>query len=578
MGKLAELFGRGRGSAPNEARTSLENPSVPLSLASFLGWLGAGEPTASGEIVNVQTALQVTDFYIGVRYLAQAISSLPLVIYEVKADGSKERVDHDLTWLIATEPNDEMSAPSFWESQIGAMACAGNSYAEIIRDFGGRCRGLYPLSPGVTEPRRNNKTGVLEYVTRAGMESGRERVIQKEDMIHCPLFSFDGLKGFSPVTMARQTLGLARASEKFGARFFGNGAVPLQMLTPEAGNIVTPTQAASIKESFERSFGGENALRTAVLTGAWKLQAMGLSPEDCQFILTQQFTRSRIAGLLGLPPHVLGDTTRLSNNNHENQTLQLVTDTFRPYCNRIEKELLRKLMPRTGPKAYSYIVEFDFTERQRGDFVTTQQGFALGRQWGWLSANDVRRALGMNPGGAELDIFLSPLNMLDAKQVLNPPEDPPKGTGDPLDDGQGADPASDPEPDANERTVLARYVARYGKQFVDAFHRAGSDLAKLAAELGPVVISIADGAIHADPFGVRDDGAAAAISGEVVGAVIRRLKKRGAAWVFSEQLCRDEFRRVIRAVHIQSARQNAVTIAVLELAEPETEEEEVHVD
>ena len=470
-----------------------------------------------------------------------------------------------------------MAAPAFWESQIGAMACAGNSYAEIIRDFGGRPRGLYPLSPGVTEPRRNNRTGVLEYVTRAGMDSGRERVIAKEDMIHCPLFSFDGLKGFSPVTLARQTLGLARATETFGANFFGNGAVPLQMLTPEAGNIVTPEQVAMLKESFERNYGGENQLRTAIMTGAWKMQAMGLSPEDCQFILTQSFTRSRIAGLLGLPPHVLGDTTRLSNNNHENQTLQLVTDTFRPYCNRIEKELLRKLMPRSGPKAYSYIIEFDFTERQRGDFVTTQQGFALGRQWGWLSANDVRRALGMNPGGPELDIFLSPLNMLDAKQVLNPPEDPPKPTGDPLDDGQGADP--DAEPDANERTVLARYVVSYGRQFVDAFRRAGADLAKLAAELQPVVAVIADGAIHADPFGIRDDSAAASIAGDATAAVIRRLKKRGAAWVFSEQLCRDEFRRVVRAVHIQSARQNAAAAAARQLAAPETtEEEEVHAD
>lgn len=573
MGKLGRFGAAARALMGNEQRTSLENPSVPLSLSSFLGWLGAGEPTASGEIVNVQTALQVTDFYIGVRYLAQAISSLPLVIYEVKGDGSKERVDHDLTWTIATEPNDEMSAPTFWESQIGAMACAGNSYAEIIRDFGGRCRGLYPLSPGVTEPRRNKKTGELEYVTRSGMDSGRERVIPKENMVHCPLFSFDGLKGFSPVTMARQTLGLARASEKFGAKFFGNGAVPLQMLTPETGNRPTPEQVSQLKESFERSYGGENQLRTAVLTGAWKLQAMGLSPEDCQFILTQQFTRSRIAGLLGLPPHVLGDTTRLSNNNHENQTLSLVTDTFRPYCNRIEKELLRKLMPRSGPKAFSYVIEFDFTERQRGDFVTTQQGFALGRQWGWLSANDVRRALGMNPGGKELDIYLSPLNMADAKQVLDPPDPKaPVSNTSPLDDGQ------DPEPDANERAVLARYTVSYGRPFVDTFRAAGTDLAKLAAGLEPVVAMIADGAIHADPFGTRDDAAPGRIASDAVAAVIRRLKKRGAAWVFSEQLCRDEFRRVIRAVHIQSARQNAAAAAARQLAVPETEEEEVHAD
>lgn len=556
MGILTRLAGAGRALVGNEHRTSLENPSVPLSLASFLGWLGAGEPTASGEIVNVQTALQITDFYIGIRCITESVSSLPLVIYEVKDNGTKERVDHDLTWILANEPNDEMAAPPFWESQVGAMACAGNSYAEIIRDNGGRVRGLYPLSPGVTDPRRNTKTGLLEYATRSGMTDGRERVIAKEDMIHCPLFSFDGLKGFSPVTMARQTLGLARASEKFGAKFFGNGAVPLSILTPEVGNVVTPEKAAAIKESFERNYGGENALRTAVLTGAFKLQTLGFSPEDCQFILTQQFTRSRIAGLLRVPPHMIGDTTRLSNNNHENQTLQFVTDCLRPYLNRIEKELVRKLMPRSGPKAFRYAIEFDVTERQRGDFVTTQQGFALGRQWGWLSANDVRRALGMNPGGAELDIYLSPLNMLDANQVLNPPDEPE-------DDQAGA------ALDEGQRTILARYVVRYGKSFVEAFRRGGTDLDRLAAELRPVVTSIADGAVHKDPFASRDDDAPGQIAAGAVDGVIRRLKKRGPAWIFNERLCRDEFRRVIRAVHIHSARQSAATQAERELADPE---------
>lgn len=560
MGIFAELLAEQRQSAIEKRGNSLENPSVPLSLASFLGWLGAGEPTASGEVVNVQTALQVTDFYVGVRYLTQALASIPPVVNEIKSNGAKERVDHDLTWILATEPNDEMAAPPFWESQFGAMACAGNSYAEIIRDNGGRVRGLYPLSPGVTEPRRNHRTGVLEYATRSGMSSGNERVIAKENMAHCPLFSFDGLKGFSPVTMARQTLGLARASEKFGAKFFGNGAVPLSVFTPETGNVVDDKKAAQLKESFERNYGGENALRTAVLTGHWKLQTLGLSPEDMQFILTQQFTRTRLAALLGIPPHAIGDTTRLSNNNHENQTLQLITDTFRPYCNRVAKELTRKLMPRSGPKAFKYIIEFDFTERQRGDFVTTQQGFALGRQWGWLSANDVRRALGMNPGGAELDIYLSPLNMLDAKQVLNPPEvEEDDAAGAAMDEGQ--------------RTILARYVVRYGKPFAGAFRRAGSDLSKLGGELQPVVASIADGALHQDPFGARDDNAPGRIAGEAIDAVIRRLKKRGPAWIFSEAICRDEFRRVIRSIHIGAARESAAIRAVRQLAQEEEEED-----
>ena len=553
MGIFAGLLAEQRQSLSIERRNSLDNPSIPLSLASFLGWLGGGEPTAAGEVINVQSALQVTDLYIATRCITEAVASLPIYVYELKDDGTKERVDHDLTWILANEPNDEMAAPPFWESQVGAMALAGNSYAEIMRDGAGRPRGLYPLSPGVTAPKREPQSGKLVYVTTSGMPDARERVIQKEDICHCPLFCFDGLKGFSPVTLARQTLGLGKAAEKFGARLFGNGAVPFSVFTPEAGNRVTPDDAARLKESFERNYGGENQLRTAVLTGAWKLQQLGLDMEDCQFILTQQFTRTRIAALMRVPPHMIGDTTRLSNKNHENETLQFVIDCLRAYLTRIEKELTRKLFPRLGPKAYRYVVEFDVTERERGDFVTTQQGFALGRQWGWLSANDVRRARGMNPGGPELDIYLLPMNMIDARQALQAPAEP---------DDDGAAAVLDP----NQRTILGRYAVRFGRQFVRAFRSVGSDLSRLPNELKPVIAAMADSAITRDPFEPADDGIAERIASEVMDGVMRRLKRRGAAWVFSQELCRDEFRRAMRAIHIRAAKESAAITAGRQLA------------
>jgi hypothetical protein len=173
----------------------------------------------------------------------------------------------------------------------------------------------------------------------------------------------------------------------------------------------------------------------------------------------------------------------------------------------------------------------------------------------------------MNPGGAELDIYLSPLNMLDAKQALTMPA---PGAGQEEDDAAGA--AGDGGLDEGQRTVLARYVVRYGKPFVDAFRRAGSDPARLRSELQPVVASIADGAIHRDPFGPRDDEAANRIAGEVGEGVMRRMKKAGPAWIFSESLCRDEFRRVVRAIHIRSARESAAIVATRQL-EAEKEEE-----
>lgn len=377
MGIFAELLEEQRASRATESRASLDNPSVPLSLASFLAWMGSGEPTASGEIINAATALQISDVYSCVRVITESCASLPPQVFEVQPTGVRERVDHDLEWILSVEPNDEMSGPTFWESFVGAMALTGNGYAEIIRDAAMRVAGLYPLNPNVTGPRRR-KDGVLEYVTTSGMENGRERVIAKDDMFHCPLFSLDGLKGLSPVTMARQMLGLARAAEKFGARFFGNGAFPGGILSPDPqGGAVTDKQKADLKESWERNYGGENARRVAVMTAPWKWQAIGLSPEDSQFLGTQQFTRTRIASLFRLNPHQIGDTTRLSNNNAEQLNISFVTDTLRPYLNRIEKEIQRKLLPRVGPKAYRFVVRFDVTERLRGDFKSTMDGIAV---------------------------------------------------------------------------------------------------------------------------------------------------------------------------------------------------------
>ena len=541
-----------------EERASIENPAVPLSLSSFLSWMGAGEPTASGEIINVANALQISAVYSCVRLIAESVASLPLVIYECHADGTRERVDHDLTWILANEPNDEMSAATFWESFAGSVAISGNGYAEIIRDRGGNSRGLYPLHSGVTQPRRLNN-GELVYVTTSGMPNGRERIILKEDVVHCPLFCFDGLKGFSPITQARQMLGLARAAEKFGAKFFGNGAYPGGLLTPEVGNNVTDKQKADLKESWERSYGGENQKRVAVLGGAWKWQQISISPEDSQFIGTQQYTRSQIAGLFRVAPHMIGDTTRLSNNNHENQSLQFVTDTLRPYLNRIEKELVRKLMPRTGQKAYKYEIEFDVSERMRGDFVTTQQGLALGRQWGWLSANDVRRALGMNPGGKELDIYLSPLNMADADVVLNPPE-PPKAAlpalpvADGADDGQGVEEDDEPK----TRALLARFAIQHGPAFVKAF--------RAQADLRPVLRSIASSSFSFEmPLGFEPDAALDRITDGALEAVQRRMKRNEGQSV-TEQLCRAEFSRVVRSIHINVAREVAALEAERQLA------------
>lgn len=568
MGILAGVLDdqRSRLAARFESRASLDNPSTPLSLASFLNWLGSGEPTASGEIINASTALQISDVYSCVRVIVEAIGSLPLEVFEVHDDGRREKVEHDLTWVLSTEPNDEMSAPTFWESYTGGMALVGNGYAEILRNGRGLPAGLYPLNPNLTTPRRNGRTGVLEYATSSGMPNGRERVIAKEDIFHCPLFCLDGLKGLSPISMARQMLGLARATEKFGAKFFGNGAFPGGILSPDPTmtGTITPEQKANLKESWERNYGGDNARRIAVLTSPWKWQSIGLSPEDSQFLGTQQFTRTRIASLFRLNPHQIGDTTRLSGNNAEQLNLGFVIDTLRPYLNRVEKEANRKLFSRNGPKAYRLEVRFDVSERLRGDFKSTMDGISVARQWGLFTINDGRRQIGLNPIGKEGDVCMVPVNMqaaerlLDTEPLADQPLDPDPDGGKKLpapkdpDDDQDDD---DEDDEKGKRSILGRYAMQFGPAFVQAMRNAAGDVAELRNTLPGVVEGLAQRAASEHPFTVWPEGVLEKIGREAAESSLRRLERKGLPSDPDQRFCRDEFRRIVRSVHIQTARE-----------------------
>ncbi|MGC2656931.1 MAG: phage portal protein [Bryobacteraceae bacterium] len=407
--RLSRVFRELRSSDP------LNNPAIPLSSAGFLAWLANGEPTAAGEIVNETTALQQNSVYSCVRVIAGDCASLPCRLFQITGSGRKQETEHDLAQLLRYEPNAEMTAFTFWESIVGSLALTGNGYAEIQRQpYTAKVLGLWPLHPRLTTPKRVNDE--LVYETTDGEMNGRVRTIKSADMLHIPLFSFSGLYGFSPIALARQGIGLARAAERFGGRFFGNGARPSGVLSNQTE--MDPKQIRDMKDTWKQMVGGENNGGIAVLPGNWTYQQIGISPEDSQFLQTRNYQRTEIAALMGVPPHRIGDTSRMSNNNAEQQNLGYVIDTLRVYLSRIEQEIKRKLLPRTERDTGLVVAEFDVSERLRGDFKTTMEGFAVGKQWGFFSTNYIRRKLGENPIGQLGDVYCVPLNMKNADLLL----------------------------------------------------------------------------------------------------------------------------------------------------------------
>jgi HK97 family phage portal protein len=249
------------------------------------------------------------------------------------------------------------------------------------------------------------------------MKDGNYRVIAAADILHFPLFSLDGIKGVGPIRAAREAFASARAMEKYGARFFANGAQPPSLLIRK-GAAPDPKVQAEIRESWKAAHSGENQHSQGFLYGDWDVKTIGLDPQDTQFIAARNYTRADIAAMFKINPQMVGSLERMSNNNWTGQQLAFVIDTLRPIIIRIEQEIQRKLLPTVGRNAGRLFVTFDVTERLRGDFEAQTRTLALGRQWGILTSDECRVVLGYNPvGDAAGSALIYPVNMANMEQL-----------------------------------------------------------------------------------------------------------------------------------------------------------------
>jgi HK97 family phage portal protein len=301
---------------------------------------------------------------------------------------------------------------------VAHLNLRGNSYAEIQRNAAGDPVALWNLDPRKTEPVRLGVSGDLWYKTSDGMTAGQTRVIAAKDMLHVVLFSWDGIQGISPVAMLRQTLGLAISQQKFSARILKNNAVPSIALVSDAK--IKPEDKMKMRSDWEALQTGSSQGRVAVIDQGMTIERLGLSAEDSELLASRSFSRSEIAAAFRVPASMVGDLTRLSNSNHEQQSLDFVQSSLIPILKRIEIEFRRKLLPPSpiGQPNKSFI-QFDVRERLRGDFASTMNGYATGKQWGFYSTNDVRRELGENPIGPVGDVYWTPVNMQNSELLLD---------------------------------------------------------------------------------------------------------------------------------------------------------------
>jgi len=353
-------------------------------------------PTTSGKSVNEFTAMQTTAVYSCVRILSEALASLPLHIYRYAPNGKERVYEHPLYRILHDEPNSEMTSFVFRETLMSHLLIWGNAYAQVIRDGAGRVVALYPLLPDKVAVGRDNKGEIFYTYARTSDEKPNFKdystvVLRKQDVLHIPGLGFDGLVGYSPIAMAKNAVGMTLACEEYGASFFANGANPGGVLE-HPGVLKDPKK---VRDSWNEVYrGANNAHKVAVLEEGLKYQQIGIPPEEAQFLETRKFQINEIARLYRIPPHMVGDLEKSSFSNIEQQSLEFVKYTLDPWVIRWEQALQRSLLL---PKEKSeYFIKLNVDGLLRGDYQSRMNGYSIGRQNGWLSANDIREMEDMN--------------------------------------------------------------------------------------------------------------------------------------------------------------------------------------
>ncbi|CCI63005.1 portal protein [Streptococcus phage Javan122] len=352
--------------------------------------------TTSGQNVDEFKAMQTTAVYACVRILSEAIASLPIHVYERTDKGKEKRVDHPLYFLLHDEPNPEMSSFVFRETLMSHLLIWGNAYVQIIRDRSGNIISLYPLLPDKMSVHRDSR-GILYYKYQRQTEENPNItetgtvILPQEDVLHVPGLGFDGLIGYSPIALAKNAIGMTLATEEYGASFFRNGANPGGVLE-HPGILKDPKR---VRDSWNEVYKGvTNAHKVAVLEEGMKYTQIGIPPEEAQFLQTRKFQINEIARLYRIPPHMVGDLEKSSFSNIEQQSLEFVKYTLDPWVVRFEQSFKRALFLPEEKK--THFIKFNVDGLLRGDYQSRMNGYAVGRQNGWLSTNDIRELEDLN--------------------------------------------------------------------------------------------------------------------------------------------------------------------------------------
>jgi len=379
------------------------------------GWASSNR-NPSGVKVDAETALRSTVVLACIRVLSTSVAGLPFHLYRRLAGGGKEIArEHPLYRLLHTQPNSWQTSFEWREQMMLHLLSHGFALDEKVYT-GGAISEIVPLHPSrvKTEQLENNR---LRYTYREA--SGSSTVYTQDAVMSVRGMSDDGVNGMSTIELARDAIGLARACEIHGATFFGNGARPGVILSTD--QMLSPEAAENTRNQWERAHrGADRSNRTAVLQGGLKVSELGGNNQESQFLEARRFQVEEVCRLFGVPPHLVGDLTRSSFSNIEQQSLDFLTNGLMPYLRRIESSIARDLLEGDD----EYFAEFDTRGVLRADAAGRSSYYNTMWNLGVLSVNEIRSLENLNPVESG-DVRFVQLNMTTLDKAAAAPEPMP---------------------------------------------------------------------------------------------------------------------------------------------------------
>ncbi|MBE9547621.1 MAG: phage portal protein [Proteobacteria bacterium] len=345
-------------------------------------------PTSSGINVTETVALGIPAVYACIRVLAESIASLPLITYERLPGGDKQRAqDFTLYPLLHDQPNLLMTSLELRELLMGHLCLRGNAYCLIEREAG-EVVALWPLHPDRVKVEVDGRELIYTY-----QNDGQEKKYRMADILHIRALSSDGIMGYSPLALLRDSFGHAKAISDYSANYFKNDASPGGILSTP--NTLNAAAAANLREAWNQGYRGSgNKHKVAVLDNDLKWQSVGVSPQDSQLIESQKFSVVEIARVFRVPLNLVMDYERSTYSNVTEQNRSFLTHTLTPWMERIEQAIHKSLL--TESEKQKYFVEHLTQNFLKANTKERYEAYQIARDAGFMTVNEIRQLENMN--------------------------------------------------------------------------------------------------------------------------------------------------------------------------------------